>query len=89
MQSCGPQRVPLSLSLIYCSVFPDDSLNAGIKTLGSEGPSGAPAHRLKSQIVRVPKKENVRTLVSTVMLPAKQGNDEYLCFHLVAPKWNG
>ncbi|XP_032305234.1 zinc finger CCCH domain-containing protein 11A [Coturnix japonica] len=51
----------------------DDSLNAGIKTLGSEGPSGAPAHRLKSQIVRVPKKENVRTLVSTVMLPAKQG----------------
>uniref|UniRef100_A0A8C2T2C3 C3H1-type domain-containing protein n=1 Tax=Coturnix japonica TaxID=93934 RepID=A0A8C2T2C3_COTJA len=65
----------------------DDSLNAGIKTLEeiklkkqkdktkqqSEGPSGAPAHRLKSQIVRVPKKENVRTLVSTVMLPAKQG----------------
>ena len=33
LQSCDPQCVPLSFSLINCFVFPDDSLNFGIKTL--------------------------------------------------------
>uniref|UniRef100_A0A8C9EHL9 C3H1-type domain-containing protein n=1 Tax=Pavo cristatus TaxID=9049 RepID=A0A8C9EHL9_PAVCR len=67
----------------------DDSLNFGIKTLEeiklkkqkektkkqSEGPSGAPAHPLQPRAVPVPEKENVRTVVRTVTLSAKQGEE--------------
>ncbi|POI29686.1 hypothetical protein CIB84_006565 [Bambusicola thoracicus] len=67
----------------------DDSLNFGIKTLEeiklkkqkektkkqSEGPSGVPAHPLQSRTVPVPEKENVRTVVRTVTLSAKQGEE--------------
>ncbi|XP_031464411.1 zinc finger CCCH domain-containing protein 11A isoform X1 [Phasianus colchicus] len=67
----------------------DDSLNFGIKTLEeiklkkqkektkkqSEGPSGVPAHPLQSRAVPVPEKENVRTVVRTVTLSAKQGEE--------------
>ncbi|XP_072211959.1 zinc finger CCCH domain-containing protein 11A [Excalfactoria chinensis] len=67
----------------------DDSLNFGIKTLEeiklkkqkdktkkqSEGPSGVPAHLLQPRTVPVPEKENVRTVVRTVTLSAKQGEE--------------
>ncbi|XP_042692313.1 zinc finger CCCH domain-containing protein 11A isoform X1 [Centrocercus urophasianus] len=67
----------------------DDTLNFGIKTLEeiklkkqkektkkqSEGPSGVPAHPLQSRAVPVPEKENVRTVVRTVTLSAKQGEE--------------
>ncbi|XP_072213829.1 zinc finger CCCH domain-containing protein 11A-like [Excalfactoria chinensis] len=66
----------------------DDTLNAGIKTpegikgkkqkdkrkQPSEGPSGVPAHLLQSQTVSVPE-EKVRTVVRTVTLSAKQGQE--------------
>ncbi|XP_010722373.1 zinc finger CCCH domain-containing protein 11A [Meleagris gallopavo] len=66
----------------------DDSLNFGIKTLEEiklkkqkekikkqSGPSGVPAHPLQSRAVPVPEKENVRTVVRTVTLSAKQGEE--------------
>ncbi|XP_072213843.1 zinc finger CCCH domain-containing protein 11A-like [Excalfactoria chinensis] len=66
----------------------DDTLNAGIKTpegikgkkqkdkrkQPSEGPSGVPAHPLQSRAVPVPE-EKVRTVVRTVMLSAKPGQE--------------
>ncbi|XP_010146741.1 PREDICTED: zinc finger CCCH domain-containing protein 11A-like, partial [Eurypyga helias] len=67
---------------------PDDSLNFGIKTLEEiklkklkektkkqEGPSGVSVHPLQSLTIPVPEKENVRTVVRTVTLSAKQGED--------------
>ncbi|NWW90492.1 ZC11A protein, partial [Rhynochetos jubatus] len=67
----------------------DDSLNFGIKTLEEiklkklrektkkqgEGPSGVSVHPLQSLTIPVPEKENVRTVVRTVTLSAKQGED--------------
>ncbi|XP_072213887.1 zinc finger CCCH domain-containing protein 11A-like [Excalfactoria chinensis] len=66
----------------------DDTLNAGIKTpegikgkklkdkrkQPSEGPSGVPAHPLQSRAVPVPE-EKVRTVVRTVTLSAKPGQE--------------
>ncbi|XP_072213868.1 zinc finger CCCH domain-containing protein 11A-like [Excalfactoria chinensis] len=66
----------------------DDTLNAGIKTpegtkgkkqkdkrkQPSEGPSGVPAHPLQSRTVPVPE-EKVRTVVRTVTLSAKPGQE--------------
>ncbi|XP_072213876.1 zinc finger CCCH domain-containing protein 11A-like [Excalfactoria chinensis] len=66
----------------------DDTLNAGIKTpegtkgkkqkdkrkQPSEGPSGVPAHLLQSRAVPVPE-EKVRTVVRTVTLSAKPGQE--------------
>ncbi|XP_072213842.1 zinc finger CCCH domain-containing protein 11A-like [Excalfactoria chinensis] len=66
----------------------DETLNAGIKTpegtkgkklkdkrkQPSEGPSGVPAHPLQSRAVPVPE-EKVRTVVRTVTLSAKQGQE--------------
>ncbi|NXL56146.1 ZC11A protein, partial [Chordeiles acutipennis] len=67
----------------------DDNLNFGIKTLEeiklkklrektkkqSEGPSGVSVHPLQSRPVPVPEKENVRTVVRTVTLSTKQGEE--------------
>ncbi|KAM6398981.1 zinc finger CCCH domain-containing protein 11A isoform 2-T3 [Rhynochetos jubatus] len=66
----------------------DDSLNFGIKTLEEiklkklrektkkqGGPSGVSVHPLQSLTIPVPEKENVRTVVRTVTLSAKQGED--------------
>ncbi|XP_020858581.1 zinc finger CCCH domain-containing protein 11A isoform X1 [Phascolarctos cinereus] len=66
-----------------------DSLNFGIKTLEEikskkmkekskkqgEGPSGASAHLLQAQPIPGPEKENVRTVVRTVTLSNKQGEE--------------
>ncbi|XP_051854533.1 zinc finger CCCH domain-containing protein 11A isoform X1 [Antechinus flavipes] len=66
-----------------------DSLNFGIKTLEEikskkmkekskkqgEGPSGASAHLLQPQPIPGPEKENVRTVVRTVTLSNKQGEE--------------
>uniref|UniRef100_F7GHC1 C3H1-type domain-containing protein n=1 Tax=Monodelphis domestica TaxID=13616 RepID=F7GHC1_MONDO len=66
-----------------------DSLNFGIKTLEEikskkmkekskkqgEGPSGACAHLLQPQPIPGPEKENVRTVVRTVTLSNKQGEE--------------
>ncbi|NXJ05035.1 ZC11A protein, partial [Odontophorus gujanensis] len=74
----------------------DDSLNFGIKTLEeiklkkqkektkkqSEGPSGVPAHPLQPRTVPVPEKENVRTVVRTVTLSAKQGEEPVIRLNL-------
>ncbi|NWU62802.1 ZC11A protein, partial [Pterocles burchelli] len=67
----------------------DESLNFGIKTLEEiklkklkektkkqgEGPSGVSVHPLQSRPIPVPEKENVRTVVRTVTLSAKPGNN--------------
>nr|XP_009670562.1 PREDICTED: zinc finger CCCH domain-containing protein 11A isoform X1 [Struthio camelus australis] len=67
----------------------DEKLNFGIKTLEEiklkklkerskkqgEGPSGVPVHPLQSQTIPVPEKENVRTVVRTVTLSTKQGEE--------------
>ncbi|NXD66399.1 ZC11A protein, partial [Eolophus roseicapillus] len=67
----------------------DDNLNFGIKTLEEiklkklkekikkqgEGPSGISVHPLQSRTIPVPEKENVRTVVRTVTLSAKQGEE--------------
>ncbi|XP_030328923.1 zinc finger CCCH domain-containing protein 11A isoform X2 [Strigops habroptila] len=66
----------------------DDNLNFGIKTLEEiklkklkektkkqEGPSGVSVHPLQSRTIPVPEKENVRTVVRTVTLSAKQGEE--------------
>ncbi|NWU95465.1 ZC11A protein, partial [Upupa epops] len=67
----------------------DDNLNFGIKTLEEiklkklkekpkkqgEGPSGVPAHPPLARPVPVPEKENVRTVVRTVTLSPKQGEE--------------
>ncbi|XP_027726844.1 zinc finger CCCH domain-containing protein 11A isoform X2 [Vombatus ursinus] len=66
-----------------------DSLNFGIKTLEEikskkmkekskkqgEGPSGASAHLFQPQPIPGPEKENVRTVVRTVTLSNKQGEE--------------
>ncbi|XP_067166864.1 zinc finger CCCH domain-containing protein 11A isoform X1 [Apteryx mantelli] len=67
----------------------DEKLNFGIKTLEEiklkklkerskkqgEGPSGVSVHPLQSQTIPVPEKENVRTVVRTVTLSTKQGEE--------------
>ncbi|KAM9268528.1 zinc finger CCCH domain-containing protein 11A isoform 3-T5 [Morus bassanus] len=71
----------------------DDSLNFGIKTLeeikskklkektkNQEGPSGVPVHPLQPRTV--PEKENVRTVVRTVTLSTKQGEEPVIRLNL-------
>ncbi|KAF1453731.1 Zinc finger CCCH domain-containing protein 11A, partial [Spheniscus mendiculus] len=73
----------------------DDSLNFGIKTLEEiklkklkektkkqEGPSGVSVHPLQSRTIPVPEKENVRTVVRTVTLSTKQGEDPVIRLNL-------
>ncbi|XP_074019424.1 zinc finger CCCH domain-containing protein 11A isoform X1 [Numenius arquata] len=75
---------------------PDDNLNFGIKTLEEiklkklkektkkqgEGPSGTSVHPLQSRTVPVPEKENVRTVVRTVTLSTKQGEEPVIQLNL-------
>ncbi|NXT87924.1 ZC11A protein, partial [Anhinga rufa] len=74
----------------------DDSLNFGIKTLEEiklkklkektkkqgEGPSGVPVNLLQSQTIPAPEKENVRTVVRTVTLSTKQGEEPVIQLNL-------
>ncbi|NXN74523.1 ZC11A protein, partial [Himantopus himantopus] len=74
----------------------DDNLNFGIKTLEEiklkklkektkkqgEGPSGISVHPLQSRTVPVPEKENVRTVVRTVTLSTKQGEEPVIQLNL-------
>ncbi|NXK53073.1 ZC11A protein, partial [Chauna torquata] len=74
----------------------DDSLNFGIKTLEeiklkklkektkkqSEGPSGISVHPLQSRTIPMPEKENVRTVVRTVTLSTKQGEEPVIRLNL-------
>ncbi|XP_009703641.1 PREDICTED: zinc finger CCCH domain-containing protein 11A-like [Cariama cristata] len=73
----------------------DDNLNFGIKTLEEiklkklkektkkqEGPSGVSVHPLQSRPVPVPEKENVRTVVRTVTLSTKQGEEPVIQLNL-------
>ncbi|NXI39407.1 ZC11A protein, partial [Galbula dea] len=74
----------------------DDNLNFGIKTLEEiklkklkektkkqgEGPSGVSVHPLQSRPVPVPEKENVRTVVRTVTLSPKQGEEPVIRLNL-------
>ncbi|NXI94408.1 ZC11A protein, partial [Psophia crepitans] len=74
----------------------DDNLNFGIKTLEEiklkklkektkkqgEGPSGVSVHPLQSRTIPVPEKENVRTVVRTVTLSAKQGEEPVIQLNL-------
>ncbi|KFR09608.1 Zinc finger CCCH domain-containing protein 11A [Opisthocomus hoazin] len=74
----------------------DDNLNFGIKTLEEirlkklkektkkqgEGPSGVPVHPLQSRTIPVPEKENVRTVVRTVTLSTKQGEEPVIQLNL-------
>ncbi|NXU56323.1 ZC11A protein, partial [Turnix velox] len=74
----------------------DDNLNFGIKTLEEiklmklkektkkqgEDPSGVPIHPLQSRTVPVPEKENVRTVVRTVTLSTKQGEEPVIRLNL-------
>ncbi|NXG79082.1 ZC11A protein, partial [Baryphthengus martii] len=74
----------------------DDNLNFGIKTLEEiklkklrektkkqgEGPSGVSAHPLQSRTIPVPEKENVRTVVRTVTLSPKQGEEPVIRLNL-------
>ncbi|KFQ31100.1 Zinc finger CCCH domain-containing protein 11A [Mesitornis unicolor] len=74
----------------------DDNLNFGIKTLEEiklkklkektkkqgEGPSGVSVHPLQSRTVPVPEKENVRTVVRTVTLSKKQGEEPVIQLNL-------
>ncbi|XP_009876431.1 PREDICTED: zinc finger CCCH domain-containing protein 11A [Apaloderma vittatum] len=72
-----------------------DNLNFGIKTLEEiklkklkektkkqEGPSGVSVHQLQSRTVPVPEKENVRTVVRTVTLSSKQGEEPVVRLNL-------
>ncbi|NXN40193.1 ZC11A protein, partial [Rhinoptilus africanus] len=73
----------------------DDNLNFGIKTLEEiklkklkektkkqgEGPSGVSVHPLQSRF-SVPEKENVRTVVRTVTLSTKQGEEPVIQLNL-------
>ncbi|KAM6311145.1 zinc finger CCCH domain-containing protein 11A isoform 1-T2 [Podargus strigoides] len=73
----------------------DDNLNFGIKTLEEikskklkekakkqESPSGVSVHPLQPQTIPVPEKENVRTVVRTVSLSAKQGEEPVIKLNL-------
>ncbi|KAM6044508.1 zinc finger CCCH domain-containing protein 11A isoform 1-T4 [Chlamydotis macqueenii] len=74
----------------------DDNLNFGIKTLEeiklkklkektkkqNEGPSGVSVHPLQSRTIPVPEKENVRTVVRTVTLSTKQGEEPVIQLNL-------
>ncbi|NXW06620.1 ZC11A protein, partial [Fregetta grallaria] len=73
----------------------DDNLNFGIKTLEEiklkklkektkkqEGPSGVSVHPLQSRTIPVPEKENVRTVVRTVTLSTKQGEEPVVRLNL-------
>ncbi|NXW46827.1 ZC11A protein, partial [Nyctiprogne leucopyga] len=74
----------------------DDNLNFGIKTLEEiklkklrektkkqgEGPSGVCVHPLQSRTVPVPEKENVRTVVRTVTMSTKQGEEPMIQLNL-------
>ncbi|XP_075298845.1 zinc finger CCCH domain-containing protein 11A isoform X3 [Opisthocomus hoazin] len=73
----------------------DDNLNFGIKTLEEirlkklkektkkqGGPSGVPVHPLQSRTIPVPEKENVRTVVRTVTLSTKQGEEPVIQLNL-------
>uniref|UniRef100_A0A8C0ESI2 C3H1-type domain-containing protein n=1 Tax=Bubo bubo TaxID=30461 RepID=A0A8C0ESI2_BUBBB len=74
----------------------DDNLNFGIKTLEEiklkklkektkkqgEGPSGASVHPLQPRTIPVPEKENVRTVVRTVTLSTKQGEEPVIRLNL-------
>ncbi|XP_061869830.1 zinc finger CCCH domain-containing protein 11A isoform X2 [Colius striatus] len=74
---------------------PEDNLNFGIKTLEEiklkklkektkkqEGPSGVSVHPLQSRTIPVPEKENVRTVVRTVTLSTKQGEEPVIRLNL-------
>ncbi|NXS64076.1 ZC11A protein, partial [Brachypteracias leptosomus] len=74
----------------------EDNLNFGIKTLEEiklkklkektkkqgEGPSGVSVHPLQSRTIPVPEKENVRTVVRTVTLSPKQGEEPVIRLNL-------
>ncbi|XP_010115434.1 PREDICTED: zinc finger CCCH domain-containing protein 11A-like [Chlamydotis macqueenii] len=73
----------------------DDNLNFGIKTLEEiklkklkektkkqKGPSGVSVHPLQSRTIPVPEKENVRTVVRTVTLSTKQGEEPVIQLNL-------
>ncbi|NXX75027.1 ZC11A protein, partial [Urocolius indicus] len=74
----------------------EDNLNFGIKTLEEiklkklkektkkqgEGPSGVSVHPLQSRTIPVPEKENVRTVVRTVTLSTKQGEEPVIRLNL-------
>ncbi|NXL05667.1 ZC11A protein, partial [Mesembrinibis cayennensis] len=73
----------------------DDNLNFGIKTLEEiklkklkektkkqEGPSGVSVHPFQSWPIPVPEKENVRTVVRTVTLSTKQGEEPVIRLNL-------
>ncbi|NXX59605.1 ZC11A protein, partial [Scopus umbretta] len=48
----------------------------------SEGPSGVSVHPLQSRTIPVPEKENVRTVVRTVTLSTKQGEEPVIRLNL-------
>ncbi|NXK34418.1 ZC11A protein, partial [Piprites chloris] len=74
----------------------DDNLNFGIKTLEEiklkklkekakkqgEGPSGAAVDPLQARTIPVPEKENVRTVLRTVTLSSKEGEDPVIQLNL-------
>ncbi|XP_052670896.1 zinc finger CCCH domain-containing protein 11A-like isoform X2 [Harpia harpyja] len=74
----------------------EDNLNFGIKTLEEiklkklkektkkqgEGPSGVSVPPLQSRAIPVPEKENVRTVVRTVTLSTKQGEEPVIQLNL-------
>ncbi|NXK89823.1 ZC11A protein, partial [Formicarius rufipectus] len=74
----------------------DDNLNFGIKTLEEiklkklrekakkqgEGPSGVAVEPLQARTVPVPEKENVRTVLRTVTLSSKEGEDPVIQLNL-------
>ncbi|NXO69574.1 ZC11A protein, partial [Phainopepla nitens] len=78
------------------SAKPDDNLNFGIKTLEEiklkklkekakkqgEGPSGVPVEPLQARSIPVPEKENVRTVLRTVTLSSKEGEDPVIQLNL-------
>ncbi|XP_071435008.1 zinc finger CCCH domain-containing protein 11A isoform X2 [Pithys albifrons albifrons] len=73
----------------------DDNLNFGIKTLEEiklkklkekakkqEGPSGVAVDSLQARTIPVPEKENVRTVLRTVTLSSKEGEDPVIHLNL-------
>ncbi|NXY22315.1 ZC11A protein, partial [Atrichornis clamosus] len=74
----------------------DDNLNFGIKTLEeiklkklkekakkqAEGPSGVAVDPLQARSIPVPEKENVRTVLRTVTLSSKEGEDPVIQLNL-------
>lgn len=78
------------------SAKPDDNLNFGIKTLEEiklkklkekakkqgEGPSGVAVDPLQTRSIPVPEKENVRTVLRTVTLSSKEGEDPVIQLNL-------